>query len=103
MPAANTWTSAEEVALVAFLHDNRAEAGDGGCFKKSTFQRAAQDIASVRGNGQAKDVKSCQNKWTAVCLTVSFSFCRHLLIQFQASQNLSCYPSHQRGFGMALG
>jgi len=65
---------------VAFLHDNRAEAGDGGSFKKSTFQRAAQYIASFRGNGQAKDVKSCQNKWTAVCL---FSFCRHLLIQFQ--------------------
>jgi hypothetical protein len=66
MPAANTWISAEEVALVAFLHDNRAEAGDGGSFKKSTFQRAAQYIASFRGNGQAKDVKSCQNKWTAL-------------------------------------
>jgi hypothetical protein len=30
MPAGAVWTSAEEAALVDYLVDNRAEAGDGG-------------------------------------------------------------------------
>jgi hypothetical protein len=41
------WTPAEETALVDFLVDNKAEAGDGGNFKKATFQRAANNIAPL--------------------------------------------------------
>jgi hypothetical protein len=67
----NSWKSVEETALVAFLHDNRAEAGDGGNFKKPTWLRAAQHVAQFSAQGQTKDMKSCQNKWTAVC----FSYC----------------------------
>ena len=36
MPA--VWTSCEEAALVDFLVENKAEAGDGGNFKNATFQ-----------------------------------------------------------------
>lgn len=65
------WTAAEEKALVDFLHENRSEAGDGGNFKKPTFQRAAECVALLAVNGHTKDVKSCQNKWSAV----SYFYC----------------------------
>jgi hypothetical protein len=60
-----TWTPAEETALVDFLVDNRADAGDGGNFKKATFQKASNHLAPLLGSGAAKGVKSCQNKWAA--------------------------------------
>jgi len=62
------WTPAEEKALVDFLHENRSEAGDGGNFKKATFQRAAQHVAPHCTNERAKDIKSCQNKWAGVSI-----------------------------------
>ena len=62
------WTPAEEAALVDFLVDNKAEAGDGGNFKKATFQRAVNSIAPLCECGTVKTVKSIQNKWaTASC------------------------------------
>lgn len=64
------WTSAEEMAFVVFLHENKSEAGDGGNFKKPTLQRASQHIAPLCTNGHVKDFKSCQNKWAAVSTSV---------------------------------
>jgi hypothetical protein len=60
------WTPAEEKALVDFLHENWSEAGDGGNFKKASFQRAIQHIAHHCTNDRPKDIKSCQNKWATV-------------------------------------
>lgn len=67
------WTLAEEAALLDFLVENKAEAGDGGNFKQATFQRAVESIKPLFKRGAAKTVKSCQNKWAAV------SFFRYLL------------------------
>jgi hypothetical protein len=62
-----TWTAAEETVLVDFLYENRSEAGDGGNFKKTTLQRAATELANRLPNtSNPKDVKSVQNKWSAV-------------------------------------
>lgn len=70
------WTVAEEKVLVDFLHENRSEAGDGGNFKKTTFQRAAEHLGPLAVNGHTKDVKGCQNKWAAVSLpTDLYCFC----------------------------
>jgi hypothetical protein len=65
------WMLADEKSLVDFLHENKSEAGDGGSFKKATFQHAAQHIASAGAGGRVKDTKSCQNKWTAVSASSS--------------------------------
>jgi len=70
MPA--IWTPREEAALVDFLVENKAEAGDGGNFKNVTFQRAALSIAPLHERGALKTVKSCQNKYAAVSLLISF-------------------------------
>lgn len=67
---------------MTFLHDNKSESGDGGNFKKPTFQCAAAHIAHLCTNSRhTKDLKSCQNKWASVSdhcasislLTISYS------------------------------
>jgi len=66
MPAGAVWTSAEESAFVDFLVDHKAEAGDGGNFKTTTYQRVVGHLAPLRQRGAIKTVKACRNKWTAV-------------------------------------
>jgi len=68
------WTAAEETSLLDFLVDNKAEAGDGGNFNKTTFQRAVTSIAPLLERGAAKTVKSCQNKWASVSFSLYFRF-----------------------------
>ncbi|KAF8808573.1 hypothetical protein BYT27DRAFT_7096381 [Phlegmacium glaucopus] len=51
MPTGVVWTTAEETALVDFLGDNKAEAGDGRNFKTTTFQRAVSQIAPLHEHG----------------------------------------------------
>ncbi|KAF8816147.1 hypothetical protein BYT27DRAFT_7221677 [Phlegmacium glaucopus] len=63
MPAGAVWTAAEETALVNFLEDNKAEAGDGGNFKTTTFQWAVSQIAPLHERGLVKTVKSTHTKW----------------------------------------
>ncbi|PPQ79922.1 hypothetical protein CVT25_002996 [Psilocybe cyanescens] len=58
-----TWTPAEETELIDFLVDCKTEAGNGGNFKKTTFQQAVTHIAPLLQHGPAKTVKGCQNKW----------------------------------------
>ncbi|KDR65022.1 hypothetical protein GALMADRAFT_82385 [Galerina marginata CBS 339.88] len=65
MPAGAVWTAPEETALVDFLGDNKAEAGDGGNFKSTTFQRAVSHIAPLHERGSIKTVKSTRSKWIA--------------------------------------
>jgi hypothetical protein len=60
------WTPREETALVDFLVENKAEAGDGGNFKNVTFQRAVLSLAPLHERGAPKTVKSCQNKYATV-------------------------------------
>jgi hypothetical protein len=65
LPSA-VWTPAEEIVLLDFLVDNKAEAGNGGNFRKTTFQRASESISHLCQRGAVKNVKSCQNKWAMV-------------------------------------
>ncbi|PPQ97013.1 hypothetical protein CVT26_006439 [Gymnopilus dilepis] len=62
-PQHASWTSAEESAFVDFLFEHRAEAGDGGNFKATTFQKALTHIAPFFKRGAAKSVKNLRNKW----------------------------------------
>lgn len=68
MPAGAVWTSAEETAFVDYLVDHKAEAGDGGNFKTTTYQRVISHIAPLHESGAIKTVKACRNKWTAVSI-----------------------------------
>jgi hypothetical protein len=71
MAPSATWTTVEETKLVDFFVANKAEAGDGGNFKKATFQFALAVITPFHDHGAAKTVKSCQNKWAMVSLCLA--------------------------------
>jgi hypothetical protein len=60
------WNDAETLALVNFLWKHRAEAGDGGTFKNTTFNAAAADIAKLWSTGAAKNGARCKTKWAGV-------------------------------------
>jgi hypothetical protein len=61
-----SWTEVEVDALVNYMFDHRAEAGDGGNFKVSTYTAAAAHIAQFTTPPQMKSVKSLQGKWQSV-------------------------------------
>ena len=60
------WTEVEVDALVNYMFDHRAEAGDGGNFKASTYTAAAAHIAQFTTPPHTKSVKSLQGKWQSV-------------------------------------
>jgi hypothetical protein len=60
-----SWKDQETSALVDFLLTNKAEAGDNGNFKDSTFTKAAVHINNLH-LGVPKTSKQCHSKWTSV-------------------------------------
>ncbi|KAH6902272.1 hypothetical protein BKA70DRAFT_1435428 [Coprinopsis sp. MPI-PUGE-AT-0042] len=60
------WVAREEAALLDFLVAHVAEAGDGGNFKKATFERALNTVSSYHERGPVKTVRMLQNKYTAL-------------------------------------
>ncbi|KAF5341817.1 hypothetical protein D9611_001842 [Ephemerocybe angulata] len=67
MPATpKPWNAEEEAAFCDFLVEHKAEAGDNGTFKKTTYEKAARAISHLRTKGGAKDASSCMNKWNSM-------------------------------------
>ena len=66
-----SWTVDDEAALIDFLHEHAAEAGDGLNFKGSTWTAASKAIDSSRTKGAAKTALACKNKFSAVSASVS--------------------------------
>lgn len=60
------WTEAETTALVDYLVEHRAEAGDGGNFKAASFNNAAKHIAPLLNRGLVKTAKTIKTKWSGV-------------------------------------
>lgn len=62
-----SWKTQEVDALLDFLYEHRAEGGDGGTFRKATFNRSAVHIAPYLQIGPAKTGEMCKSKWNSVC------------------------------------
>jgi nucleoid-associated protein YejK len=60
------WTHQEELTLVQFLAERRAEAGDGMSFPKKTWERAAEEMRQYPTAGGPKTWSVCKNKWGRV-------------------------------------
>jgi hypothetical protein len=56
-------------ALLAFLVENKASAGDGANFKSTTWQGAASHVNAIRKEGAAKTKESCRAKFKALKAT----------------------------------
>lgn len=65
-PEKAKWNEVETTKLVEYLLEHRAEGGEAGTFKTSTFNAAAQHIAQDRSSGPVKTAKNLQTKWSAV-------------------------------------
>jgi hypothetical protein len=69
------WNEIETTKLVEYLWAHRAEGGDGGTFKATTFHAAAQYIAEFRTSGAVKDfaieVEHCESVALAVALSIT--------------------------------
>jgi len=61
-----TWTDAQESALLAFLLEHKAEAGDGANFKTATWNEAAAMLEKMPYTGKSKTGTSCKTKWSKV-------------------------------------
>jgi hypothetical protein len=59
------WTEDEIYALVEYLYDHRSE-GEGGTFKKQTYQGASSHLQPLRKQGGPKDATNVKEKFSKV-------------------------------------
>ncbi|KAF8584371.1 hypothetical protein K439DRAFT_1282434, partial [Ramaria rubella] len=60
------WGNGSLEALVNFLVEHKAEAGDGGNFPETVFTQAAQMLLPFYVRGAVKTAKACKQKWAQV-------------------------------------
>src|ERR1700761_7183319 len=60
------WPLQDQRALLNYLVDRFAEAGDNGHFKTATFRAAAVELEKIRTQGGPKTHTSCLTKYRAV-------------------------------------
>ncbi|KIK12617.1 hypothetical protein PISMIDRAFT_46886, partial [Pisolithus microcarpus 441] len=60
------WTPEEVTALVRYLHEHRAERGDTGNFRQSTYANVAEHLRPLHVSGKIKDHKNVSIKWGAL-------------------------------------
>ena len=61
------WTDADELTLINFLLDHKAEAGEGGSFKLNIWNAAAVEMLKHTTKGGTKVAVKCKAKYVAVC------------------------------------
>jgi len=63
------WSEKDEIELINFLIEHKAEAGDSATFKSVVWNAASQLLEKSRVKGGPKTSKACSDKWTRVCRT----------------------------------
>lgn len=61
-----SWTVADETALINYLAEHIAAAGDGLNFKIATLRGACAEVNKGRTQGGPKTAKGCKQKWSTV-------------------------------------
>jgi hypothetical protein len=87
------WSEADEIALIEYITDHRAEAGDGMKFKASFWTGAAKEMLAHSNSGGTKTPAGCSSKWDRVCTNIVLSI--YPLMPICSSRNLikSSLPS----------
>ena len=70
------WTDADELALINFLVDHKAEAGDGGSFKADVWNAAAAEMLKHTTKGGIKVAAKCKAKYVTVSMCPLFKLWR---------------------------
>jgi hypothetical protein len=66
-PAKAQWTKVDEIALIDYITEHKAEARDGMKFKSSFWTGAAKEMISHSNLGGVKTPQGCSSKWDQVC------------------------------------
>lgn len=75
------WSDADIEALISFLWDKRATAGDGMSFKLNIWNEAALKVSTVLDKkGGKKTYGSCKSKWAKVRGSLSVDISAHRAI-----------------------
>jgi hypothetical protein len=61
------WSEADEIALIKYIAEHKAEAGDGTKFKLLFWTGAAKEMLSHCALGGMKTSQACSSKWDQVC------------------------------------
>ena len=61
------WSKADEIALIEYITEHKAEAGDGTKFKPSFWTGTAKEMLSHCALGGVKTSQACSSKWDRVC------------------------------------
>jgi hypothetical protein len=71
------WSEADEIALIEYITEHKAEAGDGMKFKTSFWSGAAKEMVSHSSLGGVKTSQGCSSKWDRVSTKKLYqdSFC----------------------------
>jgi hypothetical protein len=67
-PAKAQWTEADEITLIDYITEHKAEAGDGMKFKLSFWTGVAKEMISHSNFGSVKTPQGCSSKWDQVCV-----------------------------------
>jgi hypothetical protein len=60
------WYEADEIALIEYITEHKAEAGDGMQFKSSFWSGVAKEMVSHSVLGGVKTPQGCSSKWDRV-------------------------------------
>ena len=63
------WSEKEEIELINFLIEHKAEACDSVTFKAPVWNAASQLLEKSHVKGGPKTSKVCSDKWLRVCRT----------------------------------
>lgn len=67
------WTEADEIALIDYIMEHKAEAGDAMKFKSSFWSGAAKEMLLHSAFGGVKTPQGCSSKWDRVRSKLYFS------------------------------
>ena len=60
------WSDEDEIELINFLIEHKAEAGDSATFKATVWNAASVLLEKSRVKGGPKTSKACSDKWSRV-------------------------------------
>ena len=89
-PAKAQWSEADEIALIEYIAEHKAEAGDGMKFKASFWTGAAKKMLSHRALGGVKTWQSCSSKWDRVRTKLSQAVLLVLTSIYPAQKGIQC-------------
>jgi hypothetical protein len=69
------WSDLDEVALIQYIADHKAEAGDSMKFKPSFWTGVAKDMLAHSEIGGPKTASRCAAKWDRVSTNLSHVIC----------------------------